>query len=130
MGRMLLLALGWSLLSAIPVLFGCTSSGFDPGFVPENIYPETTLSVGPGAVVPGGTVRLNWFGWDPNGEIVGFDIRSAPNDTMSDWRTVVCTDSVFLLPQDLNSWAFWVRAVDDDGAADATPESVAFVFRE
>jgi hypothetical protein len=96
-----------------------------------NIAPETTLSVDPGNPVPGGRVRLNWFGWDPDGEIVSFDIRTAPDGAMGEWTSVVCRDSVFILGAELtDSWGFWVRAVDNEGAIDAIPDSLLFLFEE
>ena len=111
-------------------LLGCPSSDLDPGFAPYNILPETTLSVEwSGPVAPGSRVGLNWFGWDADGEIIGFDIRSALDDTMGDWSTVVSTDSIFFMP-DVDSWSFMVRAIDNEGGVDATPESLGYVFRE
>jgi hypothetical protein len=38
---------------------------------------------------------------------------------------------VFILSAELtDSWGFWVRAVDNEGAIDATPDSVLFLFEE
>lgn len=47
---------------------------------------------------------------------------------MGDWSTVVSTDSIFFMP-DVDSWSFMVRAIDDEGAVDVTPESLGYVFR-
>ena len=128
MRRVALVTLGCGLLLVLAIFGGCST--FDADMGPENLYPETTLSSASGNAVPGSTVRLNWFGWDPDGHVVGFDIRTAADSLIGDWSTVVCTDSVFLLSPDLtSSWAFWVRAVDNEGAVDPTPDSVAFVFR-
>ena len=130
MRAVLRLVLGGFLLGVPFALLGCPSSGFDPGHEPCNILSETTLSVEwSGPVAPGSRVRLNWFGWDPDGEIIGFDIRSALDDTMGDWSTVVSTDSIFFMP-DVDSWSFMVRAIDNEGGVDATPESLGYVFRE
>ena len=116
-------------VAAIVCTAGC-QSGFDPSNDP-NISPETALNVGSGNPIPGGQIRLSWFGWDPDGEIVSFDIRTAPDDTMGEWTSVVTTDSVFTVGEDLtDSWGFWVRAVDNEGAVDATPDSAMFVFGE
>jgi hypothetical protein len=124
------LALSCSLLGVAAALAGCPSNDCNPGFEPENILPETTLSTEwQGTPAPGSRLRLNWFGWDPDGEIVGYDIRSALDDTMGAWSTVVSTDSVFFMP-DVDSWSFMVRAIDNEGGVDATPESVGYVFRE
>lgn len=130
MWRVVLLLVGCCVLAILLVPLGCKDGNFNPWPDP-NIAPETTLSVDSGQPDPGSRIRLNWFGWDPDGEVVSFDIRSAPDDSMGEWNSVVNTDSVLILSPELeHSWAFWVRAVDNEGAVDATPESVLFLFRD
>ena len=112
------------------LLTGCEK--FKPGSPDENIPPETTLSFSP---EQGDTasykVRMNWFGWDPDGEIAYFKTKW---DTF-DWVTVVNTDSVFYVSASADTvteekgfeyHSFSVAAVDDDGAVDETPETVSF----
>ncbi len=122
-------------------LLGC--SKFDPGTPDANIPPETTLSFSPDE---GSTanyrVRMNWFGWDADGEIAFFETAWDKPDTVAGWgrwidmegRAVVSTDSIFMLEaanefDEANAYAlhsFAVRAVDNEGARDATPESLVF----
>ena len=115
-------------LVAVPL--GCSKS--DPSGLTNNIPPETQLSFAPDA---GDTVnyrvRMNWFGWDPDGEVTHFL-------TMWDslgWEYTVATDSVFVVSTDdttgganqsYEHHTFSVKAVDNDGAEDPTPASVSF----
>jgi hypothetical protein len=117
-------------IGAVLVLAGC--SKFDPGNPAENQPPETTLSFSPDQ---GDTanyrVRMNWFGWDPDGDIAYFRTKWDEED----WQTVVNTDSVFLVSASGDTvneergyefHTFSVKAVDDEGAEDQTPEEVSF----
>ncbi len=109
-------------------LVGCEKS---PGSRRPNLPPETTLSYSPeeGATA-NYRVRMNWFGWDPDGSISYFMTKW---DTL-DWVRVVNTDSVFLVSaaNEVNSeggfayHTFRVKAVDNEGLVDASPESVTF----
>ncbi len=115
------------LVTALP---GCSKS--DPSGVVNNIPPETQLSFAPDA---GDTVsyqvRMNWFGWDPDGEVTHFM-------TMWDsleWVYTVATDSVFVVSTDDTAGGpnqsygyhtFSVKAVDNRGDEDPTPASVSF----
>jgi hypothetical protein len=111
------------------VLAGCEKS---LGERVANLAPETTLSFSPD---DGDTanyrVRMNWFGWDPDGEISYFLTKW---DTL-DWVRVVNTDSVFLVSasgdtvDEQNGFeyhTFSVKAVDNEGMEDASPEVVSF----
>ena len=115
-------------LMALPM--GCSKS--DPINPLNNIPPETYLSFAPDA---GDTVcyrvRMNWFGWDPDGEVTHFL-------TMWDslgWVHTVVTDSVFSVSTDDTTGGpdqsygyhtFSVKSVDDAGDEDPTPASVSF----
>jgi hypothetical protein len=138
-----LLALG--ALLVIALLGGC--SKFDPGDPNPNKSPETTLSFSPDE---GDTanfeVRMNWFGWDVDGKIdyyqTAWDWPDSIVDPVEgvdwdevDWRNVISTDSVFYVrasaetvttTKGFQEHRFAVRAVDDEGAWDLTPEQVAF----
>ena len=109
---------------------GCSKS--DPTNPTSNLPPETILSFSPDA---GDTVnwrvRMNWFGWDPDGEVTHFL-------TMWDslgWVYTVSTDSVFVVSTEdtaatseeaFGFHTFSVKAVDDDDGEDPTPASVSF----
>ena len=85
-------------------LLGC--SKFEPGGRAANIPPETTLSFSPDE---GSTanyrVRMNWVGWDADGEIAFFETAWDKPDSVEGWsrwidsagRAVVSTDSIFML---------------------------------
>ena len=115
------------------VFTGCDIS--DPGTPIANLPPDTRLTSAPpeGTVTTSSGDKLNfsihmfWTGSDIDGEVVAYDI--AINDT-STWLRTVITDSVlfFSAPSgeagDLNT--FYVRAIDDAGAADPTPSIRSF----
>jgi hypothetical protein len=123
------------------LILGC--SKFDPGDRDPNLPPQTTLSFSPDE---GGTanyrVRMNWFGWDEDGEVVFFETAWDKPDTVASWsrwiemsgNRVVSTDSIFMLraadeydeEQGYAIHSFGVRAVDNEGARDASPESLNF----
>lgn len=110
-------------------VIGCGEK--DSGGVAPNVPPETVLSFAPGN---GDTVvyrvRMNWFGWDPDGEVTHFLARW---DSL-DWFSTVKTESVFILeteerPDSTHSYrrhSFDVKAVDNEGSEDPTPASVIF----
>jgi hypothetical protein len=114
---------------AAALLAGCTK--FDGGDPRPNVRPETTLSYAPDE---GGEsnyrVRMNWFGWDEDGEVAYYWTKW---DSL-DWVRVVSTDSIFYLSADetvagefgFEYHTFSVKAVDNDGEEDLTPEVVSF----
>jgi hypothetical protein len=138
--RLLVLMLFAAVLTSGFVL-GC--SKLDPGTRALNIPPETTLSFSPADSSEANyRVRMNWFGWDPDGEVVKFETAWDKPDDVESWstwidsvgRAVVGTDSIFMLAaadefDDDNAYAvhsFAVRAVDNEGAYDDTPEALVF----
>ena len=99
-------------------------------YSPPNVLPMTTLSYSPEGAEPGNyRIRLNWFGWDPDGWIDHFEIRTEIDGDIADWLTTVCTDSImFLSDLDFETyWRFTVRSVDNRGGIDPTPESVTLL---
>lgn len=115
---------------ALIVLAGCGEK--DSGGVEPNIPPETHLTYAPdeGDTVAY-AVRMNWFGWDPDGEVTHFLARW---DSL-DWFATVETESTFVVEtrpdrrdslHSYRSHTFDIKAVDNDGAEDPTPESVTF----
>ncbi len=67
------------------------------------------------------TVRLNWFGTDKDGYVVGFEVSL---DNIN-WKFTERLDSTFVfnIPsgQDTTSIDFYVRAIDNEGATDLSP---------
>jgi hypothetical protein len=121
-----------ALIALFCVIAFCGCGEKETGGVQPNLPPETALAYAPGE---GDTVdyrvRLNWFGWDPDGEVTHFLARW---DSL-DWFATVRTESVFLVetrtslrdsPHDYRPHTFEVKSVDNDGAEDPTPESVTF----
>jgi hypothetical protein len=137
--KLLVLAMFVAVLAS-GFLLGCGKSIGDRD---PNIPPETTLSFSPDN---DGTanykVRMNWFGWDRDGEIAYYETVWDKPESVASWskwldmagRRVVSTDSTFYLGaadeyDASNAYAvhsFSVRAVDNEGAKDATPESLYF----
>ncbi len=115
---------------AVSVLIGCGKK--DTGGIEPNIPPETVLSSSPDV---GDTVsyqvRMNWFGWDPDGEVTHYVVMW---DDL-DWISTVCTESTFYVSAQVDTvdslhtygyHTFSVKAVDNDGEADPTPATVSF----
>ncbi len=138
--KKLLVLMMFAAVLAAGFLLGCSK---DPGTRVANIEPETTLSFSPDEGSEANyRVRMNWFGWDADGEIVFFETAWDKPDTIESWsewidldgRAVVSTDSIFMLEaadefDDVNAYAlhsFAVRAVDNEGARDRSPESLVF----
>jgi hypothetical protein len=138
--KLIVLAMFAAILASGFVL-GCGK--FESGERKPNIPPETTLSFSPdNGSTANFKVRLNWFGWDPDGEVAYFETAWDKPDSIDSWsnwidtagRSVVSTDSIFYLSaadefDETNAYAlhsFAVRAVDNEGARDASPESLVF----
>jgi hypothetical protein len=126
------------MLLGFAVLFGCAKH---KNMMVGDLPPETVISVH--AVAPdtlasvNHRVRLFWFGSDPDGEVVAYDIRffngATPADT--NWHRLVCasgdcTDSLFTIysPTGYTSAFFEVRAVDNQGVVDPSPAIERFSF--
>ena len=135
------------LLAALGALSLGTLAGCDSGFGGEafgNAAPDTELSVrsvdlredlGNRRLVS--TVVLAWSGVDPDGVVVGFDVRAYSIDAgqptpgpEEGWTRTTRRDSTILLPiplgQRTGDVAVEVRAVDNDGALDETPARTVF----
>jgi len=95
--------------------------------------PETTVFVQGPVDTVSFKAHLYWFGTDPDGEVVGFELRfkhpDAPADTQ--WVRTTLTDSSFSVytPTGVSRPVFEVRAIDDDGTRDPTPATQTFTFR-
>ncbi len=115
---------------ALGVLAACSPKKMMAPDVP----PETTLFV-QGPVDPvNHVVHLYWFGTDPDGNVVGYEVRflglPAPRDTDSTWAFTTRTDSIFTVftPGGATNPIFEVRAIDNAGLKDATPAREDFRF--
>jgi hypothetical protein len=119
--------------AALVLLVTVVSCGKLTGVVKPNAAPQTTLFVQGPVDTVNHVVQLFWYGTDPAGRVVGYEVRmlnpEAPADTA--WRFTTLTDSVVtvLSPQGAVSPVFEVRAIDDDGLRDPTPARQLFNFR-
>ena len=132
--RVALLALGALFL----VLAGC---GKKKNHLVPNLPPETSItvaSVGTDTLhAANHLIRLHWFGSDPDGEVVAFELRmlNTSNPADSNWvrldcATGDCNDSLFTLysPTGFTRAKLEVRAIDNEGARDETPAEQSFSF--
>jgi hypothetical protein len=140
---LLLLLVG---LSAAAVA-GC-GRGLDPdrGRIPSGNLPPTTSIVNPTLSGDETTYNLlvSWKGYDEDGTVAGFEVAV---DETSSWRFTTSFDSLFVFRAEqccvtdtiesedgstrLDSLAFrfhrlFVRALDNEGAEDRSPEALAF----
>lgn len=121
----------WALLAVSLALLALAACSPKQAIVP-NLEPETTLFVQGELDTVNHVVHLYWFGSDPDGDVVGYQLRLLhpllPADTA--WRFTRRTDSLFVVytPEGLASPVLEVRAQDDDGALDPTPAVQAFTF--
>ena len=97
--------------------------------------PNTTIFI-QGVVDTAGVnhiVHLHWYGTDPHGYIVGYEVRllnpSAPADTS--WQFTTRTDSLVTVytPDGRTSAVFEARAINDKGVRDPDPARQLFNFR-
>lgn len=109
-----------------------------------NRAPETELAVqvtdlretlGEGTLVS--TVEVNWSGTDPDGYVVGYDLRfydaSATVGPEEGWIPTARRDTTLTLPipagNEQAAVAVEVRAIDNEGAKDADPARTVFPIR-
>jgi hypothetical protein len=116
------------------VMFGCERD--DTVAVDRNLPPETFITQGPEASPDPENptdlfyrARLFWRGEDRDGTIAGF--RFAIDDTTDEaaWMWTTRTDSVFRFQAgEVGSMEhlFLIRAVDNLGKQDATPDTIRF----
>lgn len=72
-------------------------------------------------------INIQWWGDDPDGIVKGFEYSTDDGQT---WNYTEKQDSNFLvsLPEgaDTFDFAFWIRAVDNEGLVDPTPKVVVY----
>jgi hypothetical protein len=97
-----------------------------------NLPPETSLFVQGTVDTVSDQVHLYWFGSDPDGQVVGFELRfQNPADPAdSQWVFTSRSDSVFNVyaPAGFSAPRFEVRAIDGEGMRDPTPAIQDFSF--
>lgn len=119
------------------VLAGC---GTKKSHVVPDLPPETVISVQSVATDTlhpvNHLIRLHWFGSDPDGQVVAFELRMrsglglATPWTRLDCTGADCTDSLFTIhsPTGYARDTLEVRAIDNENVADETPAVQAFSF--
>jgi hypothetical protein len=129
-------------------LTGCSDPG---GELVENKPPTVWLSSAPPeGTVESYTIKMNWGGWDPDGEVSHYEFCITDNDRSSfnpadtvgpdKWHRVYSNDSTFTFTADVlvdtnttdlvtdftRSHTFFIRAVDMEGLASRRPEYRSF----
>lgn len=142
------------LFLGIAALFAACSSNEGEGELRENQHPTVWLSAGP----PEGStgkyrVQMFWGGWDPDGEIAGYEYLVTDNETgvfiPADtigvpWRPVAGNDSIFTFSADqavdtadtlstvaifTRSHTFFIRSIDTEGLKSRAPAYRSFTSR-
>lgn len=116
------------LCTSAALLAGCGLKGT----LKPDLPPETILFVTGPVDTVNHVVRLNWYGTDVDGEVVGYELRflnpAAPAETA--WVYTTRTDSLFTIftPEGYTRPVFEVRAIDGGGQRDPTPARNDFQF--
>ncbi len=99
-----------------------------------NVPPETYVALADSVRNPTVYIQvLHWWGDDRDGEVIGYEYKwvLAPSQSSCNmdtaWTFTEATHDTFYLPvsSDSTTHRFYVRSIDDDGAYDPTPASVA-----
>ena len=114
---------------ALATVAGCSPKRV---LVPK-LPPETTVFVQGPVDTVSYKAHLYWFGTDPDGYVVAYELRFLHPDAPADsqWVRTTRTDSLFSVytPTGLSKPILEVRAIDDDGMVDPSPARQAFEFR-
>ena len=124
------LAIG--LVAAIGLVLLAAGCGQRKNTLVPNLSPETTVFVRGPVDIVNHRIHIYWFGTDPDGEVVAYQMRFVPSGGSANpnWETVQCampgrcTDSLFTLytgDSSLIHTQFEIRAVDNQGLVDPTP---------
>ena len=115
--------------AAALALAGCGLKGITK---PQSV-PDTFIFVQGPVDTVNHIVHLHWWGTDPNGYIIGFEVRllnpAAPADT--NWRFTKLKDSLLTVatPTGFTEAVFEARAINDRGVRDPDPARQPFKFR-
>jgi hypothetical protein len=125
-----------SLYFIIPALILSSCDTGLQGDFKQNQPPKTYLTVNSINLPEGDRLnsqtRISWWGDDPDGYIVGYEIYIGDNagDPSSQWTFTTSRDSTFILPiEEGNTVAdvrLTIRAIDNDDAKDPQPPSLVF----
>jgi len=144
----------FSLLAVAAVFAACSNKGIE-GSQKPNQAPTVWLSAGP----PEGStstyrIKMFWGGWDPDGEVAGYEYLISNNERIFNpadtvgvpWLPVAGNDSTFLFTADqpvdslhtnktkqvdafIRSHTFFIRAVDREGLRSKAPAYRSFTSR-
>ncbi len=119
---------------AVLIVIGCERD--DTASVDRNRPPETFITEGPeNSLDPDDPTdlfyraHLAWRGEDVDGRVVGFRFAIDDTNDPGAWQFTAQTDSVFRFPVSAvgsREHLFLIRAVDDLGKQDASPDTVRF----
>jgi hypothetical protein len=130
--KRVLLILVATILVALALTSGCSKN---LGKALSNRPPETGIFLeGPLDTVRY-AVKLHWWGQDTDGEVIGFYYRwtcadpAAQLDTSWVFTTTRSRDFILPVPNGFAIQSFWVKAVDDKGLEDPSPDTLSFPVR-
>ena len=132
-------ALALALIAAIGLAMVAGGCGSRKTTLGPDLPPETSVYIQGQVNTTNHRVHLYWFGSDPDGYVVAYQMRFVPTkgNPNPKWDTVYCalpgrcTDSVFTLftgDSALIHTQFEIRAMDDKGLVDPTPAIQRFVL--
>lgn len=127
------------LVVAVGLLLLAAGCGQRKNVLVPNVPPETSVFVRGPVDTVSHRIHIYWFGTDPDGDVVAYQMRFVPSGGSADpeWNTVYCalpgrcTDSLFTLftgDSALIHTQFEIRAMDNQGLADPTPAVQRFTL--
>lgn len=107
------------------------------GTINENLPPRTSLTVEAIDIDENNrlssSVAISWWGDDPDGYIVGYEVAIGDTTANAAWIFTNRTDSVFVLPisegNETEDVLFAVRAVDNNQQRDPSPATLIFPIK-
>jgi hypothetical protein len=131
--------LAFALIAVTAAVLAAAGCGTRKNTLGPDLPPETSVYIQGPIDTVSHRVHLYWFGSDPDGDVVAYQMRFVPRmgNPNPQWETVYCgrpgrcTDSVFTLftgDSALIHSQFEIRAMDDKGQVDPTPAIQRFVL--